>query len=182
MAELDKKVDSDSDDELPELEGGSGDAPATGGDEDEDGSKQNRSEKKSRKAMQKLGMKPVTGIVRVTVKKSKNILFVISRPDVFKSPSSDTYIIFGEAKIEDLSAQAQASAAEQFRTPDMSSMAAASSSAGGAADEDVDETGVDAKDIELVISQASCTRAQAVKALKNNDGDIVNAIMELTDM
>ncbi len=55
--------------------------------------------------MQKLGMKPVTGIVRVTIKKSKNILFVISKPDVFKSPASDTYIIFGEAKIEDLSAQ-----------------------------------------------------------------------------
>ena len=55
--------------------------------------------------MQKLGMKPVSGIVRVTIKKSKNILFVISKPDVFKSPASDTYIIFGEAKIEDLSAQ-----------------------------------------------------------------------------
>ncbi len=71
-----------------------------------------------RKAMQKLGMKPVSGIVRVTIKKSKNILFVISKPDVFKSPASDTYIIFGEAKIEDLSAQAQAAAAEQFKRPE----------------------------------------------------------------
>eukprot|EP00501_MAST-03F_sp_TOSAG23-6_P001496 GSMAST32.ASY1.ANO1.1555.1 assembled CDS len=50
---------------------------------------------------------PVNGITRVTVKKSKNILFVIKKPDVFKSPASDTYVIFGEAKIEDLSAQAQ---------------------------------------------------------------------------
>lgn len=33
------------------------------------------------------------------------ILFVIQAPDVFKSPNSDTYVIFGEAKIEDLSAQ-----------------------------------------------------------------------------
>merc|ERR1712130_843637 len=82
-------------------------------------SKQSRSEKKSRKAMQKLGMKPVSGIVRVTIKKSKNILFVISKPDVFKSPASDTYIIFGEAKIEDLSAQAQTAAAEQFKAPDV---------------------------------------------------------------
>merc|ERR1712099_77729 len=79
-----------------------------------EGTKQNRSEKKSRKAVQKLGMKPVPGIVRVTVKKSKNILFVISKPDVHKSPNSDTYIVFGEAKIEDLSAQAQASAAQQM--------------------------------------------------------------------
>jgi nascent polypeptide-associated complex subunit alpha len=35
------------------------------------------------------------------------ILFVIQKPDVFKAPGTDTYIIFGEAKIEDLSAQAQ---------------------------------------------------------------------------
>lgn len=42
------------------------------------------------------------------------ILFVIQKPDVFKSPASDTYIIFGEAKIEDLSAQASAQAAEQY--------------------------------------------------------------------
>merc|ERR1719316_2327592 len=93
---------------MPGLEGADADGEkATGG-------KQNRSEKKSRKAVQKLGMKPVPGIVRVTVKKSKNILFVISSPDVHKSPISDTYIVFGEAKIEDLSAQAQANAAQQF--------------------------------------------------------------------
>merc|ERR1712110_1171351 len=99
--------DSDSDENMPELEGA--------GDDKKDGAaKINRAEKKSRKAVQKLGMKPVPGIVRVTVKKSKNILFVISKPDVHKSPNSDTYIVFGEAKIEDLSAQAQASAAQQF--------------------------------------------------------------------
>jgi len=40
---------------------------------------------------------------------------VINKPDVYKSPSSDTYVIFGEAKIEDLSAQAAGAAAEQFR-------------------------------------------------------------------
>ena len=36
-------------------------------------SKQSRSEKKSRKAMLKLGMKPIPGVSRVTVKKSKNV-------------------------------------------------------------------------------------------------------------
>ena len=36
------------------------------------------------------------------------------------------------------------------------------------------------EDVELVMSQASCSRSEAVKALRANDGDIVNAIMELT--
>ena len=41
----------------------------------------------------------VAGITRVTIRKSKTILFVISKPDVYKSPASDTYIIFGEASV-----------------------------------------------------------------------------------
>jgi len=41
----------------------------------------------------------------------------------------------------------------------------------------IDESGVEAKDIELVMSQASVSRGKAVKALKNNQNDIVNAIM-----
>ncbi len=139
------------------------------------------------------GMKPVPGIARVTVKKSKNILFVIGQPDVFKSPVSDTYIVFGEAKLEDLGAQAQSAAAAQFSREPMSipqgAMAAAAAAAGGGGgipsgvveeEGDVDETGVEAKDIELVMSQAGCTRARAVGALKKNEGDIVNAIMDLT--
>ena len=36
---------------------------------------------------------------------------------------------------------------------------------------------VEAKDIELVMQQASVSRNKAVKALKNNNNDIVNAIM-----
>merc|ERR1712100_831247 len=86
----DDEISSDDDsDDVPDLEE-AGDGTRA---------KQSKMEKKSRKAMQKLGMKPMSGIVRVT---SKKILFVISKPDVFKSPASDTYIIFGEAKIEDL--------------------------------------------------------------------------------
>ena len=76
--------------------------------------KQSRGEKKARKIMSKLGLKQVTGVSRVTIRKSKNILFVINKPDVYKNPASDTYIVFGEAKIEDLSQQAQIDAAKKF--------------------------------------------------------------------
>ncbi|THU63053.1 hypothetical protein C4D60_Mb01t11700 [Musa balbisiana] len=148
-----------------------------------------RSEKKSRKAMLKLGMKPVTGVSRVTIKRTKNILFVISKPDVFKSPNSETYVIFGEAKIEDLSSQLQSQAAQQFRMPDLSNaMAKPDESAAAVVDaavvdeeeEDVDETGVEPRDIELVMTQAGVSKGKAVKALKAHDGDIVGAIMDLT--
>ncbi|KAF7803968.1 nascent polypeptide-associated complex subunit alpha-like protein [Senna tora] len=175
-------VEDDDDDDDDDEDDDEGDENADGQEGDVSGrSKQTRSEKKSRKAMLKLGMKPVTGVSRVTVKKSKNILFVISKPDVFKSPTSDTYIIFGEAKIEDLSSQLQSQAAEQFKAPNLSNAGLKPESSTTAQDDDdVDETGVDDKDIELVMTQAGVSRSRAVKALKAADSDIVAAIMDLT--
>ena len=61
----------------------------------------------------------IAGVSRVTIRKSKNILFVIQKPDVYKNPASDTYIVFGEAKIEDLSQQAQMEAASKFNKVDV---------------------------------------------------------------
>ena len=46
----------------------------------------------------------------------------------------------------------------------------------------VDEEGIEGKDIELVVQQANVSRSKAVKALRNNKNDIVNAIMVSTYM
>lgn len=160
-----------------------------------------RNEKKARKILFKLGLKPIPDIDRVTIKRAKNIIFAISNPEVYQLPNSDTYIIFGEAKFEDVSSQWQnaaaavnkASAATQKPTA-ASSMSAAASTIGVSAaasvqemaddEEDasaiVDETGVDAKDIDTVMKQASVSRAKAVAALKEHENDIVNAIMALS--
>ena len=103
------ETESDSDDaDVPELEEASGEAQsnafAAAGIQEEPVSKakQSRSEKKARKAMSKLGLKSVTGVSRVTIRKSKNILFVVNKPDVYKSPAGDTYIVFGEAKVSSI--------------------------------------------------------------------------------
>merc|ERR1712025_336510 len=82
---------------------------------DEGRGRQSKSEKKARKAMAKLSLRAIPGVNRVCIRKNKSILFIISNPDVYKSPASDTYVVFGEAKIEDLSAQAQMAAAEKFK-------------------------------------------------------------------
>ena len=42
--------------------------------------------------------------------------------------------------------------------------------------EEVDEAGLEPKDIELVMTQASVSRKKAIKALKENDNDIVNSM------
>lgn len=100
-------TESDSDDEPPDLEEAdstpnmTSDMAAAAGlmEEPVSKAKQSRSEKKARKAMSKLGLKNVAGVGRVTIRKSKNILFVINKPDVYKSPASETFIVFGEAKV-----------------------------------------------------------------------------------
>merc|ERR1712205_5765 len=176
--------DEDStDDDMPEMEDTEEDAAGGKG-------KQSRSEKKSRKAMQKLGMKPVPGIIRVTVKKSKNILFVIKEPDVFKTSTDNpkapaTYVVFGKAEIEDLSAQATSAAVEQFKAPgaglDVGGDDAPKNDIADADDDgDEDPGDLDENDIELVVKQAGVTKAKAIKALKQNDNDVVNAIMALS--
>merc|ERR1711939_524599 len=194
--ENDSGTDSDGDDgdSIPELEDTGADGEASGaaaalGEDGVSKNKQSRGEKKARKIMSKLGLKQIAGVSRVTIRKSKNILFVIQKPDVYKNPASDTYIVFGEAKIEDLSQQAQMEAAQKFKAaeaPQPTEMGAGGTTGPAAIpeeDEDdgeVDAEGVEDKDIELVMSQANVSRSKAVKALKNNSNDIVNAIMELT--
>lgn len=111
--------------------------------------------------------------------------------------------VFGEAKIEDLNSQAQASAAQQLAAQESHDHAGHDHSGhdhaghdhgkGKAIDngedkaaeeeddgEEVDATGLEDKDIELVMTQASVSRNKAVKALKENDNDIVNSIMALS--
>ncbi|KAI3849664.1 hypothetical protein MKW98_026578, partial [Papaver atlanticum] len=110
-----------------------------------------------------------------------SILFVISKPDVFKSPTLDTYVIFGEEKIEYLSSRLQTQDAKQFKAHDLSQVISKpETSAAAQDDEEVDETGVEPKDIELVMTRYGVSRSKSVKALKACDGDIVSAIMDLT--
>ncbi|KAK9440340.1 Nascent polypeptide-associated complex subunit alpha [Metarhizium brunneum] len=155
----------------------------------------NRNEKKARKAIEKLHLTRVPGITRVTLRRPKNILFVINNPEVYKSPNSNTYIVFGEAKIEDVNATAQQAAAAQMAAANAEaehaghnhgepSKAVESGEAKKDEDEDdgeeVDAEGLEDKDIELVMTQANVSRKKAIKALKENDNDIVNSIMALS--
>nr|POE59146.1 atp synthase subunit d, mitochondrial [Quercus suber] len=174
--EPEKRVEEVEDDDSSDSEAGDASIPAGAS-----VAVHSRNEKKARKAIAKLGLKHVEGITRVTLRRPKNILFVISNPDVYKSPSSNTWIIFGEAKIEDLNSQAQASAAQQLAAQSANDHAGHDHSTEGADKgkaiegsaekkdddeeeddgEEVDDTGLEAKDIELVMAQAS--RSAALK-------------------
>ena len=73
--------------------------------------------------------------------------------------------------------QQQARAVQQLATPVVEEKKTAEPAD---VEEEIDESGVETKDIDLIISQAGCSRAKAVAALKENNSDLVNAIMSLT--
>merc|ERR1719146_113203 len=101
MTDEKKEVEA-KDEEMPELE-----------EQNTDGAHQfNRNEKKCRKALMKVGMKQLSGITRVTLKKRDGLIFVIDDPEVLNLDNS--YAIFGELKLEDLNRQMQMEQAKKF--------------------------------------------------------------------
>lgn len=144
----------------------------------------NRNEKKARKLLSKVGMTLVPGIERVTIKRGR-MIFAIANPTVYKT-AQDQYVVFGEAKVEDAGFQAQAMAAQRLAAQRQAEAGEEVDEKAAVVEEEeteeVDASGVDEKDIKLVMEQANVSRARAIKALKDNDNDIVNTIMELTNM
>merc|ERR1711990_838986 len=142
--------------------------------------KQSRAERKTKKAMMKLGLSPVDGINRVVLRKDKSLLFVVPNPEVFRK--GDTWGVLGEDRVEDPNQRAREMAAQKMAQDVQQKKPETIPTTITEEEEEVDvpAEGVEEKDIELVMQQASCSRAKAISALKSNSNDIVNAIMELT--
>ncbi|OLP94262.1 Nascent polypeptide-associated complex subunit alpha-like protein [Symbiodinium microadriaticum] len=88
-------------------------------------------------------------------------------PSIFNAPFKDI--------------EAQANAAQQFtQGPSIGAKEMEAASQGAVIEEvdegEVDDSGVEAKDVDLVMQQVSCSRAKAVAALKANNNDIVEGV------
>lgn len=88
-----------------------------------------------------------------------------------------------------MNTQAQLSASQQLQSSGPGVTPTLEDSGAGADDDDddipdleaaeedgpLDETGVDPKDIDLVMQQVNCSRTKAVRVLKESGGDLINA-------
>merc|ERR1712131_435189 len=131
--------------------------------------KQSRAERKTKKAMMKLGLAPVEGINRVVLRKDKTLLFVVPNPEVFRK--GDTWVVLGEARVEDPNQRAREMAAAKVAEniqPKTKTEPVQATITEEDEETDVPADGVEEKDIELVMQQAACTRAKAISALKLN--------------
>ena len=161
-----------------------------------DGPKLNRGEKKCRKALTKLGMKQFPGITRVTIKKRDGFIFMINNPEVLISgDNGNQFVCFGELKYDDPNqrmAQAEAhkmahahghahsheDAAAQVAA---GAGAAAAQKPAAASDEAAeDEAGITPNHINMVMEHTSCTRNEAIRALRESGDDMINAVMKIS--
>ena len=145
--------------------------------------KQTRGEKKFKKAMMKMGLKPVENIVRVTLKTNKNMIMYVDEPFVMKS-SETAYVIFGEAKIFDFGKAMAEKQAQKFQQPD-GEIKKKNLDEIKEVKEDHDDTpeeigDLKEEDIQNLISYSNCSRNVAIKTLKATKGDIVEAITRLS--
>merc|ERR1711957_380281 len=115
----------------------------------------------------KVGMKQLSGITRVTLKKRDGLIFVIDDPEVLNSENS--YAIFGELKLEDQNRQAPAKA--------VAKPAAAAKDDG----EPLPEEGLTPNHISMVMDHANCSRNAAIRVLRETNDDMVQAVMKLTN-
>jgi nascent polypeptide-associated complex subunit alpha len=185
----DEKKEEDDEDDVPAM-GKQG--------EGKQERKTNKGEKKCKKALIKLGMKPVTGISRVTIKKTDDVIFAISNPEVLKSATNDNcYVVFGQMSYEDPTAAKASSEAKQYAAkPEEKKVVAPveikkEEEKKKPVEEEVkkveekpeaplSEEGITPMHIDMVMSHTKCTRNKAIMALRETKDDMVNAILKLS--
>ena len=154
---------ADDDEEVPELEDQAGEG---------DGHTFNRNEKKCRKALQKVGMKVLNGVIRVTLKKRDGLIFVIDDPEVLNLDNS--YAIFGELKLEDLNRQMQMEQAKKFASQAPASKAPVKDAPKEDENEEpLPEDGLTPNHITMVMDHAHCSRNAAIRVLRETNDDMV---------
>ena len=148
-----------------------------------DDKKLNRGEKKCRKALLKLGMKQLTGITRVSLRKRDGLIFVINDPEVLKSTENNqSFAIFGELRLEDPNSRMSQQEAKKF-TDKPSVEAKPAAKADDKAEDDsvaLPEDGLTVQHIDMVMQHANCSRNKAIRALREANDDMVAAVMKLT--
>lgn len=154
-----------------------------------DGPKLNRGEKKCRKALLKIGMKQFAGVTRVTLRKRDGLIFVVNEPEVLRGDGDGkSFAVFGELKLEDPNTRLQQAEAKKFAEGQLAAAKASAAQQKAApvkvaakSDEAaLDEAGLTASHIDMVMDHTSCTRNEAIKALRASNDDMINAVMQLT--
>ncbi|CAM9495821.1 unnamed protein product, partial [Scytosiphon promiscuus] len=141
----------------------------------------NRAERKSRQAMEKLGLRSVSGVFRMTMKTTNGVVFIVKAPDVFKHPKKSTYVVFGSAETDRSGSEVRPPSPRKLPFADAAMSSGPSARPDPSAVEaEAVAAGLDPADVLTVVTQAGCSSTAAILALRQADSDVVNAVMGLT--
>lgn len=140
--------------------------------------------------MGKMGLKAVPGINRVTIKKGKAFVISIDDPDVWKSPGAESaYVIFGKPNLDGMGAgQNEMGQFQNPINPEGVTATKTETKAEGKTEaakveetsaEDLSEEGLTPENIKMVMEYGKCSKAEAIRLLRETNNDSVNAIMKL---
>lgn len=115
-------------------------------------------------------------------------MFSIDDPEILKSPGADnTYVIFGKPNMEDINSRLGQSELKNLSEPVQAEQVVSEkpvteepTAATEESGEEVSDAGLSAENIKMVVEYTKCTRAAAIKTLRETNDDTVAAIMKLT--
>jgi len=135
-------------------------------------------------------MKQFAGVTRVTLRKRDGLIFVVNDPEVLRSDGDGkSFAVFGELKLEDPNTRLQQAEAKKFAESQLAAAqaqaaakAAAPKKEEGKAGEEtpLSEEGLTKGHIDMVMEHTSCARNDAIRALRETNDDMINAVMKLT--
>ena len=144
-----------------------------------------KAEKKVRKALSKLGMVPVEGVNRVTMKQKDSYILYVKEPEVFSSPQNpNSFIIFGELTFEDHEKKLTQEAIENLKKEGEKLKTVTEKKEEPKVEvvqegEELSEEGLEKDAIETVMNEGKCSRQAAIKALRAHNGDPVEALLDV---
>jgi nascent polypeptide-associated complex subunit alpha len=144
-----------------------------------------KAEKKVRKALSKLGMEPVEGVNRVTMKQKDSYILYVKDPEVFTSPQNpNSFIIFGELTFEDHEKKLTQEAIENLKKEGEKLKTVTEKKEEPKVEvvpegEELSEEGLEKEAIETVMNEGKCSRQVAIRALRAHNGDPVEALLEV---
>ena len=148
-------------------------------------------------------MKQVAGITRVTLKRKDGCIFSINNPEVLKSGTHDNcFVVFGEMKLDDPNLRMSQKEAKQYTEPvkeekKVEDAKKEEKKADEPKKEDgkkdkapkvdapkddapLSEDGLEKGNLDLIINHTHCSRNDAIRALREANGDLVQAILKAT--
>ncbi|SOV12382.1 nascent polypeptide associated complex alpha chain, putative [Plasmodium sp. DRC-Itaito] len=149
--------------------------------------KMSKGERRARKMLVKLGLKAIPNVHKVIIKKSQKMVFAVSNVEVYKVEGTDSYVIFGDAKTDDITNSINNFMPENLPKdvdvpvePEINFEAAEKEEQKVKDLDDEKVADVSMDDVELIMSQTKCSRDMAISALRKNNNDLVQSIMELS--